>query len=263
MTFLASLEKSVDRCYALFPRPKPVGALGSVKLIAHRGAHSKNPLVIENTLAAFDRAAALGCWGIELDVHLTADNIPVVHHDPDLLRLWGNPLHILDMNLQQLQKIAPQVPTLAEVVQRYGRKMHLFIELKVPILQIGSLLAALTPLSPEQDYHLLSLEKPIFAQLQDVPKSALLLVASHNNVSEFCKSSVQKSYGGVLGHYLLLTQAKTKLLRDAQQKTGVGFIDSKYSLYREINRGHSWIFTNNAACVAPILHKLQQNGERS
>lgn len=58
-----------------------------VEIIGHRGAAALAP---ENTLAAFQRACALGVDGIELDVHLTADHVLVVHHDyalhPDLAR---------------------------------------------------------------------------------------------------------------------------------------------------------------------------------
>jgi glycerophosphoryl diester phosphodiesterase len=49
------------------------------ELIAHRGASRERP---ENTLAAFERAAELGADGVELDVHLHADGILRVHHDP-------------------------------------------------------------------------------------------------------------------------------------------------------------------------------------
>jgi glycerophosphoryl diester phosphodiesterase len=46
--------------------------------IAHRGGAG---LVPENTLAAFVDAIARGCDGAELDVQLSADGVPVVHHD--------------------------------------------------------------------------------------------------------------------------------------------------------------------------------------
>lgn len=57
------------------------------EIIGHRGAAGLAP---ENTMAAFRRACAVGVTGIELDVHLTADSVLVVHHDytlhPDLTR---------------------------------------------------------------------------------------------------------------------------------------------------------------------------------
>lgn len=52
-------------------------------VIAHRGASGEAP---ENTLAAFELAARQGADGIEFDVHLSADDVPVVVHDPQLFR---------------------------------------------------------------------------------------------------------------------------------------------------------------------------------
>jgi glycerophosphoryl diester phosphodiesterase len=49
--------------------------------IAHRGGTGLWP---ENTMAAFRNAIAIGAEGIELDVHLTKDNVLVVHHDESL-----------------------------------------------------------------------------------------------------------------------------------------------------------------------------------
>jgi glycerophosphoryl diester phosphodiesterase len=49
------------------------------EIIAHRGASRERP---ENSLAAFARAVELGADGVELDVHLHADGILRVHHDP-------------------------------------------------------------------------------------------------------------------------------------------------------------------------------------
>ncbi|MBV8455052.1 MAG: glycerophosphodiester phosphodiesterase [Acetobacteraceae bacterium] len=52
-----------------------------VELIGHRGARGLFP---ENTLEGFARTLALGIDGIELDVGLTRDGVPVVCHDPAL-----------------------------------------------------------------------------------------------------------------------------------------------------------------------------------
>jgi glycerophosphoryl diester phosphodiesterase len=52
-------------------------------IIAHRGSSAAAP---ENTLASFDRAFADGADGIELDVRLASDGVPVVIHDATLRR---------------------------------------------------------------------------------------------------------------------------------------------------------------------------------
>ena len=56
---------------------------------AHRGVAQAAP---ENTLGAFEAAVALGLEGIELDIRLSRDGVPVVVHDPNLTRLTcGHP----------------------------------------------------------------------------------------------------------------------------------------------------------------------------
>jgi glycerophosphoryl diester phosphodiesterase len=51
------------------------------KVIAHRGAW-KNTGATENSIAALNHAIELGCEGSEFDVHMSADALPVVNHDP-------------------------------------------------------------------------------------------------------------------------------------------------------------------------------------
>lgn len=62
------------------------------------------PLAPENSLAAFAAAAEAG-YGIELDVQLTLDNKAVVCHDPDLLRVAGDPRNIRDLTYDELVRI--------------------------------------------------------------------------------------------------------------------------------------------------------------
>ncbi|NML13776.1 glycerophosphodiester phosphodiesterase [Azohydromonas caseinilytica] len=78
--------------------------------IGHRGARAFAP---ENTLPAFRKAAAMGCGMVELDVHLSRDGVPVVHHDDRLARCtdWAEkfPGHgsdfLSDFTLEQLRQL--------------------------------------------------------------------------------------------------------------------------------------------------------------
>lgn len=47
-------------------------------ILSHRGYHTQAP---ENTLAAFEAAIALGADGIETDIRLSRDNVPILFHD--------------------------------------------------------------------------------------------------------------------------------------------------------------------------------------
>lgn len=52
------------------------------KVIAHRGAWKEKALP-ENSIASLNEASRLGCFGSEFDVHMTADSVIVVNHDPE------------------------------------------------------------------------------------------------------------------------------------------------------------------------------------
>ena len=67
---------------------RPYLDLPSPWIVAHRGGSRLAP---ENTLVAFETAAALGAQALEIDVRLTADGAVVVFHDDDTARLTGEP----------------------------------------------------------------------------------------------------------------------------------------------------------------------------
>ena len=53
------------------------------KVIAHRGAW-KNTASAENSIAALQHATRMGCQGSEFDVHMSADSVLVINHDPTI-----------------------------------------------------------------------------------------------------------------------------------------------------------------------------------
>ena len=69
------------------------------EIIAHRGNASEFP---ENTLEALESAVALGVRYVEFDVQLTADRVPVLLHDVDLVRVADRPDHVSDIPWAQL-----------------------------------------------------------------------------------------------------------------------------------------------------------------
>jgi glycerophosphoryl diester phosphodiesterase len=132
--------------------------------------------------------------------------------------------------------------------------MHLLIELKTPFHNEDILVQVLQGLSPGEHYHILTLNAGIFQSLSQFPKHALLLVAAHNNLTEFCNVCLKENYGGVLGHYFLVSNKEVNQLKKAEKIVGVGMVNSKYSLCRELNRGINWLFTNRAAAINAYLH---------
>lgn len=100
-------------------------------MIGHRGASS---VFRENTVEAFRGAATLGADWVELDVRLTADGVPVVHHDPTIEDVETGPLVIAERDRTDLP---PWVPTLADALTaceqpgaRSGRPLGVNVEIK-------------------------------------------------------------------------------------------------------------------------------------
>ena len=101
----------------------------------HRGLYDNEHGIPENSMAAFRRAVDKG-YGIELDVHLTADNQLVVFHDDTLTRMCGMNKKIssfLYSDLMQLRLLGTEegIPLFKDVLELIDGKVPLIIELKV------------------------------------------------------------------------------------------------------------------------------------
>ena len=102
---------------------------------AHRGLHSPERGIVENTLPAF-RAACEAGFGMELDIQFTKDMQVAVFHDDDLARLTGDPRKIWDVPLAELQAMPlagrenARIPTLRQVLDAVNGRVPLLIELK-------------------------------------------------------------------------------------------------------------------------------------
>jgi len=105
-------------------------------LYAHRGLHNNDTDAPENSLKAFALAVEHG-YGIELDVQLTKDLIPVVVHDNHLKRSCGADVKVMELTLKELRNYKlfqseEVIPTFKEVLELIDGRVPLIIELKIP-----------------------------------------------------------------------------------------------------------------------------------
>lgn len=107
-------------------------------VVAHRGASGQAP---ENTLAAYERAVALGAVAAETDVFLTADRAIVALHDPTLDRTTSGAGPVAAQELAAIQALDAgswfdpafadqRVPTLGQVLDRTIGRLVLCVEIK-------------------------------------------------------------------------------------------------------------------------------------
>jgi glycerophosphoryl diester phosphodiesterase len=124
-------------------------------IIGHRGASAVAP---ENTLAAFERAMLDGADGIEFDVRLARDEVPVVIHDATLERTGLVNGIVSQLTSEELQKIdvgswfsrrtksgavefdGEKIPTLQELFDFFANRAGLlYLEMKSEIVGGGNL----------------------------------------------------------------------------------------------------------------------------
>ena len=254
--FERAFVAAADAASARIPRSvSDSRRLAAACIVSHRGEHD-NRNFYENTLPAFDRAAAAGVWGLELDLRWTADRRAVVFHDPDLRRLTGHPMRLAEATLAELRRVFPLLATLPEVVARYGRRHHLMIEVKAepylaPSIQSAMLADLLSPMTPVADYHLMSLDPAMFRYLGFAPRACLVPIA-WAHVDAFSRLALARGYGGVAGHFLLIGRRCIRRHHQRGQRVGCGMVASRRCLYREIDRGVDWVFSNRAAELSRI-----------
>ena len=102
---------------------------------AHRGLFDNESDAPENSLLAIKKAVAAG-YGIEFDVQLSKDDIPVVFHDASLKRMCGIDGKVWDYTLEELQKMSlakskETMPTFESVLAAVDGKVPLIIEYKM------------------------------------------------------------------------------------------------------------------------------------
>ncbi|MBK1698684.1 glycerophosphodiester phosphodiesterase [Rhodovibrio salinarum] len=126
----------------------PLAPEGKVLNIAHRGASGHAP---EATLPAFDKARALNADYLELDAQLTRDGKLVAFHDTKVDRTTDGSGKLGEFTLSELQQLDAgswfnaenpdkadsafeglRVPTLDQIVARYGTDEKYYIEIKSP-----------------------------------------------------------------------------------------------------------------------------------
>ena len=110
---------------------------------AHRGLHNMNPArpeqtkgnIPENSYTAIQKAVEQG-YGVEFDVHLTKDSIPVVFHDDSLERVCGVAGNLRDYTYEELQQFSllgtnEKIPAFTDILNMVNGRVPLIIEYKV------------------------------------------------------------------------------------------------------------------------------------
>lgn len=101
---------------------------------AHRGFHDNGEAAPENSMAAFLKAVEKG-YGIELDVQLSKDKVPIVFHDETLKRVCSKPGKVKDYTYEELKQFPLAssieiIPRFQDVLAMVGGKVPIIVEIK-------------------------------------------------------------------------------------------------------------------------------------
>jgi glycerophosphoryl diester phosphodiesterase len=104
-------------------------------VVAHRGASAREA---ENTIPAFEAAIADGADVVEFDVRMTADDVAVVMHDPDVSRTTDGAGLVRDLHLVEVKRLRiatadggqTEVPTLEEALTCLSGRAAVDVEIK-------------------------------------------------------------------------------------------------------------------------------------
>jgi glycerophosphoryl diester phosphodiesterase len=94
--------------------------------LAHRGDWRRAP---ENSLAALEAATSVpGCDGVEFDVRLSSDGVPVLLHDETLDRVHGRPDRVDAVRASELEDLG--IPSLADALHAIPHRAAVDVDLK-------------------------------------------------------------------------------------------------------------------------------------
>jgi len=141
--------------------------IGRPVLFAHRGSSAYAP---ENTMSAFHRAVEQGCSAFELDTMLSMDGRMVVIHDRKVDRTTDGVGNVDNLPLAELLKLdagkwfdkkysGEKIPILEQVLETFGRKILINIELKnyhSPLDPLSQMVGELVKKMNLEDYVLIS-----------------------------------------------------------------------------------------------------------
>lgn len=183
-------------------------------IYGHRGASAIEP---ENTLRAFRRALEMGVEGLEFDIQVTADRVPVILHDRELGRTTNGSGAVDRLTFTELRRLdAGQgecVPTLEEALDLVGDRVHLDIEIK----QGGIEHEVLDVLARHQDarWTISSFDWTSLERLRALSSEADLWLLAVVVSDALFHTARRLHASGVSLHHSGLNEATSRRLRDA------------------------------------------------
>jgi glycerophosphoryl diester phosphodiesterase len=206
--------------------------------------------VPENTFASFDLALEHGCDGFEFDVRLTASRSAVVCHDPEVGKI-----SVARAQASQLSKL----PRMKDVIQRYGQRAFLDIELKVKDLE-SKVLTALGECPPARGYVVSSFIPDVVMDLE--ARSAAV------SIGIICETRFQLArwpelpVDYVIAQYSLVDWKLVKEVQGAGLKIFVWTVNDREAMLRLASWAVDGIISDDTELLVRTLRRPEPDGGR-
>lgn len=209
-------------------------------LIGHRGTCAV-PAVRENTFAAFDLALENGCHGIEFDVRVTNCGRAVICHDEQI----GSVL-VGKTNFDQLSGL----PDFEQVVQRYGKRAFLDIDIKVRGLG-SEVILALNRHPPEQGYVVSSFLPEVIRDFGTrTPQVPLGFICNDlNGLEQWPDLPVEY----LIAHKSLVSEHLVNAVHEQKQSLVVWTVNDKKAMLRFAGWGVDGIISDETALLTQLF----------
>jgi glycerophosphoryl diester phosphodiesterase len=206
-------------------------------LLGHRGSRASTRIP-ENTFASFDLALEHGCDGFEFDVRLAACGTAVVCHDPQVGKLT-----IARAQAKQL----PQLPQLPDVIQRYGGRAFLNIELKVKDLE-SKVLTALGEFPPRRGYVVSSFIPDVVMELEARSSSVSIGIICETPAQLACWRELPVDY--VIPHQSLVDRLLVQDIQRVGLRIFVWTVNDQEDMLRLAGWGVDGIISDDTQLLA-------------
>lgn len=214
--------------------------VGPPLLLGHRGARASTGIP-ENTPASFDLALEHGCDGFEFDARLTACGTAVICHDPKVGKIT-----IAHARIKQL----PQLPTLADVIQRYGQCAFLNIELKVKGLE-SKVLTSLGQHPPQRGYVVSSFIPDVVMDLEARSSSVSIGLICETRAQLERWRELPVDY--VIPHESLVDQSLVRGIQQAGRRILVWTVNHQDAMLRLADWGVDGIISDDTELLVTTL----------
>lgn len=235
-------------------------------IFAHRGNSSEAP---ENTLVAFRAARLPGITGVELDVQLSKDGVPVVIHDERLERTTTGSGWVGDHSLAQLKQLdagrwfgpayaAERLPTLAELLELFrGGGMSVNIELKTNRVPYPGLVPAtlreIERQGMEQQVILSSFNHHSLKEARALSPRVACAAILHDRLLELCDYGLRHGFQALHVHFSMVDAELIEDCRAAGLPIRAWTVDDVAAARRLAQLGVAGLITNRPRDVAAAL----------